>query len=113
MDNRQWYQRGRRPESEPPSANNCLAFKYKVVDPILLPALFIVLSAERFLLSVTDGLNALCGDSVLQEHLLYRLCAAGSEGDVVFLGSTVVTMAFNEDLDVGMLREESCVILDS
>ena len=87
-------------------------FEHKVVDPILLPALFVVLGAERLFLAVADGLDALCGDPMLQERLLHRFRATGSEGNVVFLGSAVVTVSFDENLNARMLREEGCVIFD-
>jgi hypothetical protein len=83
-----------------------------VVDSVLLPALFVVLSAERFFLAVADGADAIGGNSFLHQRSLDRFRAAGSEGDIVFLGSAVVTMALDENLDARMLREEGLVILD-
>src|SRR5208282_17689 len=103
---------GRRPESEPPSPYNCSAFECEVVNPVLLPALFVLVHAERFFFAETDGLDALCGDPALHQRSLHRFRPAGSEGDVVFLRSAVVTMALDESLDARMLREEGFVILD-
>ncbi len=83
-----------------------------MIDSVLLPALFVVLGAERLLLAITYGADAIDGNSFLYQRLLYRLRAAGSQGDVVFLRSTVVAMAFNQNLDAWMLREEGFIVLD-
>src|SRR5208282_4969784 len=104
---------GRRPKSGPPSPYSWSAFGYEVVNPVLLPALFVILGAERLFFAETDGLDALCGDPALHERLPHRFRAAGAEGDVVFLRSAVVTMALDENLDTRMLREEGAIILDS
>jgi hypothetical protein len=80
-----------------------LAVKCEVVDPVLLPALFAVLSAEWFFFAVADGSNAIDGDSLLHQRFRCGLGAVGAERDVVLLGSTVVTMAFDEHFDAGML----------
>ena len=65
MGNRQRQQRGRRPESEPPSPYNCSTFEYEVVNPVLLPALLVVLGTEGFFLTEADSPNALCRDPAL------------------------------------------------
>ena len=87
-------------------------FEHKVVDSVLLPALFVVLRAEWLFLAVAHGLDALWGDPMLQERLLHRFRATASESNVVFLRSAVVTVSFDENLNARMLREEGCVIFD-
>src|ERR1017187_3308299 len=89
---------GRRPGSEP-LPHNCSAFEHEVVNPVLLPALFVLARAERFFFAETDGLDALWGDPPLPERLLCRFRPTRSEGSVVFLRSAAVTMALDENLD--------------
>ena len=67
----------------------------EVVHSILPPALLIFLSAEWFLLSVADRLNAISRDALLQKRLLDRFRPAGSKRYVVFIRSRVVTMALD------------------
>jgi hypothetical protein len=83
---------------------SCSAFDCEVANPVLLPALFVVLGAERFLLSVTDCSDAIGRNPLLHQSPLYGIRAAGSQGDVVFLRAAFVTVAFDEDLDIRMLR---------
>jgi len=47
------------------------------VNPVLLPALFVVLGAERFFLAVADGSDAIGENSFLHQRSLHRLRAAG------------------------------------
>jgi hypothetical protein len=48
-----------------PRLDNCSAFKYEVVNPVLLPALFVVLGTEGFLLTEADSPDAVGGNSLL------------------------------------------------
>jgi len=83
-----------------------------MVDAVFLPAGFVFLGAERFFFAEADGADASGGDSLIDQSFLHGLSAAGAEGDVVFLGAAVVAMAFDQDLDGGMLREEGLIVLD-
>ena len=83
------------------------ALKYEMVNPVLLPALFVVLGAERSFFTVADRLDVLCGDPLLHERSFHRLRAAGSKGDVIFLGSAVVAMPFDQNLDARMLGRKA------
>src|SRR5215469_5312791 len=78
----------------------------EVVDPIPLPAGIVVLGAERSFLPITDSLDPVCRDSLLQQRLLQRLCAAGSQRQVVFFRAAIVTMSFDHYLDRRMLCQE-------
>src|SRR5271170_5278828 len=101
---------GRRHATEPPPARfDCLPVQCKVVNPILLPASFVVFSAEGFFLAVADGLYAIGRNSFLNQFSLHSFRAAGSEGDVVFLRPAVVAMPFHENPDCRMLRKEGFV----
>ena len=93
----------------PPSF--ALALKHEVVNSILLPALLVILRAEGLFLAVADRLDAICGYALLQESLLYRFRTAGSQGEIEFLGSPVVTMPFNQHFYVRMLLKERSVLL--
>jgi hypothetical protein len=61
---------GGRPDNQAASSDHGSAFERKVVNPVLLPALFVVLSAERFLLTKADRFDSLRGYPTLHESLL-------------------------------------------
>ena len=84
----------------------------EVANPVLLPALFVFLVTEWFFLAVADGTNAIGGNALSHQGLFHGFRPAGPEGDVVFLGSAVVSMPFDKDLDVGMMDEKCFVSLD-
>src|SRR5579862_1575686 len=74
---------------------------------ILLPATLVRLCAEWFFLAHRHGLNAIPGDSGLNQRILDRVSATGAERKVVFSRPAFVAMSFNRDVDVRMLLEES------
>src|SRR5689334_222446 len=80
---------------------------------VLLPALFIGLSAERLFLSEAGGRQTVCGHSGRDECLLGRLSAAIAERHVVFGGSPLIAVALDEYPPVRMLVQELCVSLES
>jgi hypothetical protein len=77
-----------------------------VVAAILVPALFVVCCADGPLFAVADGLELLAGNAELLEGFLNGLCAFGAEGEVVFGGATLVTVAFDQHVQLGMLADE-------
>src|ERR1022692_678676 len=101
------------PTIRPPSPDHGSAFEHKVVNPVLLPALFIVLCAKRFLLTEADSFDSIRRDPTLHKGLLDGIGTARSQSKVVFLRSPVVTMPFDNHLQTGVLREEGAVILRS
>jgi hypothetical protein len=72
-----------------------LAVEGEVVDAILMPALFVVFGAEGFLFAVAQGPDTTRFYSLLRQGVLRGFGATRSQGDVVFHGSAVVTMAFD------------------
>ena len=67
---------------------------------VLLPALFVVVGAERLLFAVAHGHHAVGRDAKRYEELLRGLGTAIAERQVVFGGTTLVAMAFNRDFDL-------------
>ena len=63
--------------------------------------------------SVADGLDAIGRDSRLHRRFLHGFRAVGSESDVVFLRTAIVGVAFDENLDARMLRQEGFIVFDS
>src|SRR6266478_10233462 len=88
----------------PPLA--CLFFVHEVPAAVLLPATFVRLGAERFLLAVADGLDAIAAHSSLDERILYRVRAIGAEGEVIFGGAALVAVSLDGDVNVGVLLQE-------
>src|SRR5271170_1450324 len=85
---------------EPPRITNHSAFKYEVIDPILMPALVVFLSTEWFFFTVADGVDAIGGNALLHQCSFHRFRPAGSESDVVFLRSAVVAVSFHQNFDI-------------
>ena len=102
---------GGRPDNQAASSDHGSAFEHKVVNPVRLPALFIVLCAKRFLLTEADSFDSIRQDPTLHKGLLHGIRTARSESKVVFLRSPVVTMPFDNHLQTGVLREEGAVVL--
>ena len=75
---------GRRPDDRAASSDHGSVFEHKVVNPVLLPALFVVLGAKRFLLTKADGFDSLRGNPTLHESLLNRFRPARSQSKVIF-----------------------------
>ena len=90
---------------------NHLSSECEMANPVLLPALFVVLRAERLFFAETDCLDAVGGDALLHEHLLYRFGPTCSEGQVVFFRAPVIAMPFDEHANIRMLRKEGGVLL--
>src|SRR5208282_2579700 len=84
---------------------------HEVAATILLPATFVRLGAEWFLLAVADGLDAIAADSGLDERILHGVRAIGAQGEVIFGGAALVAMSLDGDVDVGMLLQEACIAL--
>lgn len=83
----------------------------EVIDPILLPALFVVVIAERLFFAVADRLKAIGWNTLLEKSLLNGFGAARSESEVVFDRTAVIAVPLNEDVDARMLLEESGILL--
>ena len=81
-----------------------------MVNAILLPALFVVLIAERLFLAEADRLDAVDRHPRCTKACLCRFCPARSEG--VLDGSPVVTMPFDENLNIWVLCEKGSIVLD-
>src|SRR5271168_3663893 len=74
---------------------------------ILLPATLVRLGAEWLFLAHRHGLNAIPGDSGLNQRILHRVSATGAERKVIFGRPAFVAVSFNRDVDVRMLLQES------
>jgi hypothetical protein len=73
---------------------------------VLLPAGFIRYGAERFFFSVADGFDAVAGNTSLYQSTFDRIGAIGTESKVIFRRAALVGMAFNRDVNVGVLLQE-------
>src|SRR3981189_2597736 len=76
---------------------------------VLLPTGFVGFGAERLFLAVADGLDAIAANSALNERVLDCIRTVGSQCQVVFGGTTLVTVPFDHDVNVRMLLQELCV----
>src|ERR1700722_13067863 len=68
---------------------------YEMRSPVLLPARFIMLAAERPLFAPTDRVHSRRGNAERDQIILGSLGAAFTEADVVFRGTTLIAMAFD------------------
>jgi len=67
--------------------------KDEVGAPILLPARFVRLVAERLLFAVADGLDVARGNTILHQRVARSIGAAVAERQVVFRGAALVAVA--------------------
>src|SRR5579864_1953647 len=79
---------------------------------VLLPAAFVGLGAERFFLTVADGLDAAGTDSGGDQGTLHRIGAAIAQSQVVLGRSALVAVALNREVDIGMLPQELGITLN-
>src|SRR5437870_1750981 len=79
---------------------------HEVAAAILLPAVFGAFGAERFLLAVADGANAIARNTRADECTLDGIGAVVPQSQVVFGGTALVAVAFHGKMNVGMGREE-------
>src|SRR3989454_12813016 len=75
-------------------------------SPVLLPAGFVRLAAERFFFAVADGLDVVGGDATLNQGVAHRIGAGVAVGQVVFSRAALVTVSLDTKVDVLMLAEE-------
>jgi hypothetical protein len=61
-----------------------LPLVHEVAAAVLLPARFVALGAERFLLAIADGANAVGVDAQLHQRLLGRVGTIVAQRQVVF-----------------------------
>src|ERR1700740_941156 len=78
----------------------------EVAAAVLLPAGFVVLTAEGLFFTEADGAHAVGRDSQGDETLLYRAGAAGPEREIVFGGAALVAMAFNGHAELRVVAQE-------
>jgi len=83
-----------------------------MTTPVLLPAGFVRLGAERFFLSVADGFNPACAHACRGQSHLHGTGAAISQGQVVFGRTTLIAMSLDREVDVGMSVEELRISCD-
>src|ERR1700693_6323511 len=97
--------------ASPPGLLFLLFFVHEVSAAVLLPATFVGFGAERFLFAVADGLDTVAAHSSLDERVLYRVRATGTQGQVVFGRAALVAVSLDCDVNVGVLLQELCVPL--
>src|SRR6058998_2576575 len=73
--------------------------------PVLAPARLVLLRAERALLAVGDHRHPVGGNAARGEVVHGALGPTVAEGQVVFGGSPLVTMALDQDQLIGVLAE--------
>jgi hypothetical protein len=78
---------------------------------ILLPTSLVVFSAEWPLFAVTNRVNSVRRDASSGQRVSYCIRTAVTECDVVLYGTPLVTVAFDCELEIRMLREECRVRL--
>src|SRR6202162_1163827 len=97
--------------ASPPGLLYLLFFVHEVSAAVLLPATFVGFGAEWFLFAVADGLDTVAADSSLDERVLHRVRATGTQGQVIFGRATLVAVSLDRDVNVGVLLQELCVPL--
>src|SRR5579871_5442352 len=79
---------------------------YKVAAAILLPAAFRVFVAERFFLAEAGGGKPVRGDSQRFQELLHGVRALLPQAEIVFGGSALIAIAFDDYFDLRMRAQE-------
>src|SRR5208282_3838839 len=77
----------------------------KVVAPVLRPAGFVVLVAQRQLFAIADRRHAAGVDAQRLEVILGGLRALGAERNIVFLGAALVAVPFDLHVGLRMVRK--------
>jgi hypothetical protein len=77
-----------------------------VSPPVLLPAVLVVLGANRTILSVRDSRDPVCGNAQIRQEILGRGGSPITQAEVILLTSSLVTVALDRELDVGIRLEE-------
>src|SRR5579864_153996 len=85
---------------------------HEMTAPVLLPARFIGLGAERFLLAVADRLDAVRCNSRRHERILHRTGTVVAERKIVLGRTALVAVSLDRKGDVGMLLQEGHIRLD-
>src|SRR3954462_8642351 len=67
----------------------------EVIATVLLPAGFIVLGANRALLTIRDEVEAICRNAMVNEVPLGACRTALAEGQVVLVGATLVSVTLD------------------
>ena len=80
--------------------------EFEVCNAVLLPAILVVLGAERTVFTVRNGCDAICRDSEVDQEVLGRVGAPVAQTEVVFLAAALVAVPFNRELDAGMSLQE-------
>ena len=97
----------------PPLEPRLLLFRvHQVPAPVLLPTLFIVFGAERFLFPVAHRFHSICRNSRRDQSVFHRTGTIITKCKVVFSRPTLVAVSFNREADIGMLLQEARVSLD-
>ncbi len=78
---------------------------------VLLPASFVGFSAERLLLAVADGLDVAGAHATLSQRALDGARAVVAQSQVVLGGSAFVAVSLDDEVNIGMLLQESDIRL--
>jgi hypothetical protein len=73
---------------------------------ILLPAILVVVSANRLILAVRDRVDAVGADSQIDQETLGGGGASITQTEVVLFAPTLVALAFNRELDIRVPLQE-------
>src|SRR5579862_3120534 len=80
----------------------CVLFWRWVRAPILLPAIFRVISALRPVLSVGNGVQAVARNAQVDHKGLGRRGSAIAQTEIVFFTAPFVAMSFDGDFGIGI-----------
>ena len=80
---------------------------------ILLPAFFVLFGAERLLLAVADGLDAVVSNSEFYKLIANSIGTARSERHVVVLRTALIAMSGDYDFVTWVGRQEIHIRLES
>src|SRR2546422_165222 len=82
---------------------------HKVGTAVLLPAILVVLGADRPVFAVRDGRNPVGGDTEVDEEVLGCGGAPVTQTEVILLASTLVAVTLDRELDVRVSLQEIAV----
>jgi len=78
--------------------------------PVFSPGFFIVTRIKRSLLPVTNRGDPIFRDSKVDQILFGAVGPSFSEGEIIFIGSSFITVAFDLNFDIRELLQEGSIL---
>ena len=85
----------------------------KVGAAVLLPALLVVLGAERPLLAPARGFHSFGGNAERNQKVFCGFGAPLAEAEIVFRRASLIAMSFERNMDLRIRAQKLCIFGES